>query len=818
MIRKAIVILISLIFPIISSFANTLKKPPNEKRVLNAFRVNESIKIDGILGEEAWNDAIAADDFIQYEPFNGSFPSEKTSVKILYDDNALYIGATLFDDEPNLIYRELGQRDNSDNLKSDAFSILISPYNDGINYLEFIVSASGVQTDIRRTGNETDRSWDAVWESNVLLGDAGWVVEVKIPFSALRFSSKVNGNWGINFRRLIKRYNEWNSWNPIDNSISGIVNQSGELSGIKDINTPIRLSFSPYLSGYLEKHPENTSLSWQINGGMDVQFGLTESFTLDMTLIPDFGQVKSDHKVLNISPYEVKYDEKRPFFNEGMDLFEKGEIFYSRRIGTRPKLYDVVSNNLGVNDTIISNPQETSLINATKISGRTSKGLGVGFINAFTSNTYADIRDTLLDRNKRYLTQGFTNYNMIVLDQTLKNNSYISIANTNLQIPKQDYISNVTATDFTIRDKRNSYAFGGIAALSQIHDQTPDYGYKYNLNFSKTSGNILFEVWNNTESKDYNPNDMGYIQKPNEFTNGASVGYKVYKPFWKLLNWSSWIGGRYSTLQSPMIYTSSLVYLNFRTFFAKSYFFVYGELWMDPYERHDYDEPRVEGRMLLRPRRFSGKINTSTDYRKSLAIDAEIGYWKAESMDMDNISIEISPRIRFNNRFMVVYEIEQDFSRNDIGYAGKSADNIDVFMGLRDVSTLTNTIDALYSFSANSFLSVELRHYWRWLDYSSYHLLDQDGSLSDPIENSTIDRNVNSNFFNIDLTYQWNFAPGSVLSIVWKNAIELEDKNVRGDFFHNFENVIEASQINSLSFRVLYYLDYNSLIKRNRVK
>lgn len=796
------------------SISRSHQVPSNLKKVAYAQRVSEHIKIDGNLNEDAWSDALPIDEFLQYEPFNGSFPSEKSLVRILYDDNAIYIGATLSDDEPNLIYREVGQRDNSDKLKADAFSVLISPYNDGINYLEFIVSASGVQTDIRRTGDDTDRSWDAVWESAVLISDSGWFVEIKIPFSALRFSSRVVGNWGLNFRRLIKRYNEWSSWNPIDNSISGIVNQSGELSGIKDIDAPIRLSFSPYVSGYIEKHPENTSPSWQLNGGMDLQFGLTESFTLDMTLIPDFGQVKSDEKVLNISPYEVKYDEQRPFFNEGMDLFQKGGIFYSRRIGAKPKLYSSVSQAMGENDTILSNPQETALINATKISGRTSSGLGVGFLNAFTSNTYAEIRDTLVDQKRRFLTQGFTNYNMIVLDQTLKNNSYISIANTNLHIPKQDYASNVTATDFVFRDKRNSYAIAGVAAMSQIFEDDIDVGYMYNLSLNKTSGNILFEVWNNTESNNYNPNDMGYLKKANEFTNGAGVGYKVYKPFWRLLNWSSWIGGYYSTLHNPRVYTSSYLYANFRTFFAKSYLFINGEFWIDPRETHDYDEPRVEGRMLIRPRRFSPSIEISSDYRKSLAIDAEISYWKAESLDMDNFSIEISPRIRFNNKFLVVYEIEQDFGRNDIGYVGKSLDNSIVYMGLRDVSTLTNTIDALYSFSANSFIRIELRHYWRWLDYSSYHQLNPDGTLSNPVNDYVEDENINFNLFNIDLTYKWNFAPGSVLSIVWKNAIEDSDKNIRGDFFHNFGNVIESSQINSISFRLLYYLDYNSLVRR----
>jgi hypothetical protein len=813
--RILFTILVSCVF-IPYALSRPLKNLPSEKRMVKAYRINQSIRIDGVLNEKEWLEAQPADDFYQYEPFNGSYPSERSVVKVLYDDNAIYIGALLYDDEPENIYRELGKRDDSDRLKSDAFSILISPYNDGINYLEFIVSASGVQTDIRRTGNSTDRSWDAVWESSVSITEEGWFVEIRIPFSALRFSSQLEGNWGLNFRRLIKRYNEWSSWNPIDNSISGIVNQSGELAGISEINTPIRLSFSPYISAYVDKNPNYKDASYRLNGGMDLQFGITESFTLDMTLIPDFGQVKSDDKVLNISPFEVKYGEQRPFFNEGMDLFDKGGIFYSRRIGTRPKGFSKPYDDLAENEVITGNPQETAMINATKISGRTSTGLGIGFLNAMTSNTYATIIDTMSQSERQVLTQGFTNYNMTVFDQTLKNNSYISFANTNLTIPTQEYIGNVTATDFVFRDKRNNYAFSGEGALSQIQNEDYNLGYKYTIQFDKTSGNILYNIWTNTESKDYNPNDMGYIQKANEFNNGASLGYRIYKPFWKFLNWSSWIGTSYRMLHDPRVYNSSNFWANFRTTLASSYYSFGADFWMDPKETHDYDEPRVEGRMVIRPRRVSVSFWTSSDYRKPLAIDTRAGYWKAESLEQQNYYVSISPRIRFSNNFLLVYQIRQDFDNNNIGYVSRTDDNSTIYMALRDVSTLTNTLDGLYSFNANSFINLRIRHYWRWLDYSSYHTLNMDGTLSESLENHSFDRNINYNLFNIDLTYQWNFAPGSLLSLVWKNAIEVSNSDVRSYYFDNLNELFGTGQANSLSLRVLYYLDYNSVMRSRK--
>ncbi|HOP03723.1 MAG TPA: DUF5916 domain-containing protein [Tenuifilaceae bacterium] len=813
--KAAILFSIFLFIFSITTFSKPQKKATSGKKFLEAFRIAEEIKIDGFLNESDWERAQVATDFYQYEPFNGSFPSEKTEVRVLFDDEAIYIGAILFDTNPENIYCELGQRDNSDNLKSDAFSVLLSTYNDGINYQDFIVSASGVQTDIMRTGNSSDRSWNAVWTSKVSINEQGWIVEMKIPFSALRFSKNSATNWGLNFRRLIKRYNEWDTWNPIDNSISGIVNQSGELSGISDIKPPLRLSFSPYISAYVEKFPNSKSLNYRLNGGMDVKVGLSESFTLDMTLIPDFGQVKSDEKVLNISPFEVKYDEQRPFFIEGMDLFDKGNIFYSRRIGSKPSGYHTISDSLRTNEIVAENPSETSMINATKISGRTAKGLGVGFFNAITSEANALIKDTVSGAEREVATQGLTNYNMLVLDQTLPNNSYVSLANTNLLHPYANYYSNVTATDFIFRNKTTKYALQGVGAVSQIYADSSTIGYKSYLVAQKTSGNFLFNVWNNIESEQYNPNDLGYLQKANEFSNGVEVGYKIYQPFWKLLNWNSWVGFSHNQLYNPRVYNKSSVYVSLRTTITRSYLTLGTDFSFNPKETHDYDEPRTNDRMLIRPRNISGSFWTSSDYRKPVALDTGAGYWKAEDFSYNGLYVSLSPRLRFSNNFFVVYEVRQDFENNNLGYAGKS-DN-EIYMGFRDVSTLTNTINGLLSFNSLSNINLRIRHYWRWIDYSSYHTLYDDGTLSAPLENHNMDNNINFNLFNIDLTYQWNFAPGSELSVVWKNAIELSNGDVRSNFFSNFGDVLSSGQVNSLSFKILYYIDYqhvkNSFIK-----
>ncbi len=780
------------------------------KKSSNAYRINSPISIDGRLDELDWSNAQDATDFIQYEPYNGAKPNAQTVVKVLFDNNALYIGARMFDANPSSIFRELGKRDYSDNLKSDAFAVYISPYNDGINYLEFLVSASGVQTDIKVTGDVNERSWDAVWISEVSFDDKGWVVELKIPFSALRFSKSSIQNWGINFIRKIKNLNELSSWSFIDKKISGTVNQSGELTGIIKVEPPIRLSLSPYISAYAEKFPDSKSREYRLSGGLDLKYGISESFTLDMTLIPDFGQVKSDDRILNLTPFEVQYSEQRPFFTEGTELFSKGGIFYSRRVGSTPSGFDDVENKITSSEKIVENPPETKMINATKISGRTSTGLGIGFFNAMTENTFAEVIDTITGNKRKIMTQGFTNYNMVVLDQTLPYNSHVSLANTNLYRPNGKYSANVTATEFSFRNKANRYSLSGVGSVSQIFNDSTTRGYKYNLEFEKTRGNFLFNLWHNVESENYNPNDMGYLQSPNEFSNGVDLNYNIYKPFWKLLNFYSTLSYSHVSLYSPRLFSSSKVELAFRSTTAKRNYTTEVEVDAYPSDVIDFYEPRVWGKRLVLPKRVYVSYFGSPDYRRIIAFDHRIAFWSADRLGQKGYSFTLAPRIRFSDKFLLIYQFDREFEYNNIGYV--KDDKINVYMGRRDLSTITNTINAQYCINNKSFFDLKLRHYWRNYKYDCFYLLNSDGSLTPT--SSVSKENNNTNYFNIDLVYQWNFAPGSVLSLVWKNSITLDEREIDYSYFRNLDNVWNSPQINSFSFKLLYYIDYQMLRKK----
>ena len=781
-----------------------------ERKDVSAISTTESIKIDGILDEPIWEIAPIATDFIQQEPYNGSPSTFRSEVKFVYDNSGLYLAVMMYDPHPDSILTQLGLRD-SPSLNADYFTIMLSPFDEGLNAFAFRVYASDVQTDYKISG-ENDRhldvSWDAVWKSKAKVTDSGWIVEIKIPYSAIRFPKTEVQTWGMNCQRDIRRYRELTSWNFIDRKVQGIVNQEGLLVGIQGIKPPLRLSLTPYLSGYVEKNPDHKDWQFSYNYGADLKYGINQSFTLDMTLIPDFGQVQSDDKIFTFSPFEIHYSEKRQFFTEGTELFDKGGIFYSRRVGSEPDDYDEPYDHLDSNEIVKSNPSKTRLINATKVSGRTNKGLGIGIFNGMSANTWATIEDTLTGANRRFLTQGFTNYNMLVLDQALKNNSYFSVLNTNLYRADIGYSANVSGIDFKFANRQYTHAVFGNAFVSQKYysHKAPDFGYAFELEAGKISGNFQYRYQLVVQNDTYDPNDMGYNSRNNRFENEISLEYNIYEPFGKVLDWYNEINIEYETLYDGLDYTSFEIDGSTRTT-TRKYLTLGANFEIKP-DGFDYYEPRVEGWKYSTPGYMSLGGMLSSDYRKKLAVDLEFGAAYSSRHVTSYYELEIRPRFRPNDRLFFVYSFNMDHLNNDAGYVIDSLDaagNQVIIFGRRDVQTMTNVIEGNYMIRSNISLNLRLRHYWVWAHYLSFYQLRRDGFL-DPTD-YTGNPDVDYNSFNIDFSFIWDFAPGSQLSFVWKNAIYSQDGQIDYNFFRNLGNTLNSPATNSFSIRVLYYID-----------
>ncbi len=791
------------------------------RKTLKTIRTTHPPKIDGEGNDACWQGVPVANNFVQYAPYNGRPASFPTRVKVLYDDRALYILAEMYDPHPDSIYRELGKRDADRNIRADNFSVDINPFHDGVNGVSFKVSASGVKTDMKRTPSARhgrDLNWDAVWQSSAKIHDNGWTVEMRIPYSAIRFPKKQSSVWGINFWREIRRYQEYSSWNFVDREVGNSFNYLGDLKGIHDIDPPLRLSVTPYVSGYLVNNPTTGKWSSTYNGGMDVSLGLNESFTLDMTLIPDFGQVQSDDKILNLSPFEVKYNEKRPFFTEGTELFSKGGIFYSRRVGGRPREYYKPYAEVQPGEEVISNPGETQLINATKVSGRNAHGLGVGVFNAVTKNMYAKIKNDETGEIRSIRTQPVSNYNMIVLDQSLKNNSYVSLENTNVyRFTDQDrynYTANVTATDFLFKDKSNKYSVGGVAALSQkYYDTLPDvYGQRVELRAGKTGGAYQIIYKGKMLTDTYDHNDMGYMRHNNEIAHEIQFGYNMFKPKRRLLSSRNELKAEYTGLYKPNVFTDFEIALSSFSQF-RNYWYAGGEISVRPLGQDDYYEPRSWGWHYHRgaEERLSGWTGSNRNKPFSVRMDLS-GRMVHNEFISRMYGFSVTPSYRMSQRLQFSYDLDYNIADHDIGYAGKNEARDTIWFGVRNGKTVVNLLSASYIFTRSIYLSFRLRHYWSKVDYTGdYFALQPDGSLEAGDYQGTPD--INYNAFTIDMDFVWRFAPGSELSLVWKNAINTYSSDLAPGFFENIGNVLTSPQMNSFSLKVLYYLDFQRFRK-----
>jgi hypothetical protein len=784
------------------------------KKQMVAVRVNVAPRIDGVLDELEWQEAQPAKDFVQNQLKPGDPCTQPTEVRILYDDNALYIGAILYDRRDSVL-KELGKRDTEAN--TDLFGVVLDTYRDGINAFGFYLTPAGVQLDARYSTNGRDLEWNAVWDSKVTINEDAWVVEFMIPFSAIRFSNADIQHWGINFTRKIRRHREVSYWNHVDPAVAGFINQSGELLGIRNIKSPIRLSVTPYVSAYADhfkKANGQTATTSTFNAGADIKYGINESFTLDMTLVPDFGQVQSDNLVLNLSPFEVQFNDFRPFFTEGTELFNRGGLFYSRRVGGTPMNYYKMESTLKDGERLVNNPSASQLMNASKISGRTGSGLGIGVFNATTASTFATIEDSRGER-RQVMTDPLTNYSVLVFDQSLKNNSFISLVNTNVLREGSFYDANVTGMQFRLNNKKITHAISGHGTLTQKLFPEKDNstnGHAYMIDFSKISGNFQYYLNHSVRSNLYDPRDMGFMFTNNEINFNPGLKYSIFKPFWKVNNLHTRLGLWYSNRYDPNTFQNLTIYGSANTTFSKHFFSTGMGFGIEPIVTYDFFEPRSYGRFYAFPTNQRVNYWFSSDYRKKFALDGNVSYRTFNENNRSSFFFSLSPRFRASNKLFFVFSNENSFNRDDVGFV----DNLEnqVIFGVRNLKTLTNTLTNTYTFTNRMSLSLRIRHYWSEAIYSKYQLLEENGFLGDVIYNRTHD--VNFNAFNVDMVYIWNFAPGSEMSIVWKNSILQKDRDIYLTYFSNLRNTLDSPQINSISIKILYFIDYLNVRKAFR--
>ncbi|NRA48609.1 MAG: carbohydrate binding family 9 domain-containing protein [Phaeodactylibacter sp.] len=784
-----------------------------QEKVLTASRTYEKITIDGRDLEKQWSHADVATHFLELNPTEGKPPRFPTEVRVLYDNNNLYILGYCYDEHPDSILTQLGERD--DDLNADLFTVSFDTYNQMIDAFTFSVSASGVQSDSRIS----DPSFNAVWESAVQVVDDGWIVEIEIPYYAIRFPKGKDQIWRVNFEREIRRSRTELQWALVPKEVETELNYWGLLKGLNDIKDPLRLSLSPYVSSFGEFSNGQSTLGY--GAGADLKLGLNESFTLDMTLLPDFSQVVSDNIIKNLGAFEVAFEEQRPFFQEGVELFNLGDLFYSRRIGGVPSLYGQAFSDLDSMEVGIDNPANAKLVNVAKVSGRNQNGLGIGVMNAITGATNAIIENTATDETRVVETNPLVNYSIVSLDQNLRNNSSVYFINLNT-IRAGDFIdANVSAAGFNLISKNSTYAVSGNVNISQrdtsladnLFKSNPGDGISYALSIAKIKGNFKYALSSESKSPNYNPNDLGLNFTTNIRTHALSLQYNKYNPFW-ILNRSF----NRLTFSLDQDYTTGEI-LKRRYSGRFSYVFPsFNALIINVSSQIgdgiDLFESRVAGQPFIIPEFYYNGIGISTDYRKRFALDGSIGYGEGYFTDYvvnNYFQVNLSPIIRLNDKLTLTPSTNYSIFLNGAGFAGYF--DGEPMYGVRDVRTLVNILQGKYLFKNNLSLTLRIRHYWSYGLYDYYGGLDSDGYI---IRDDSFTGNADFNFnaFNTDLIFAWQFGPGSFLNIVYKNDLQRDEQDIELSYFNNVRSVLEEGQRNTITMKVVYFFDTVSSYNR----
>ncbi len=560
-------------------FANNKDNPPDK---ITAIQTHQEITIDGLLNETIWKENKGISYFKQRNPIEGSDPTQKTIVYIAYDDKYLYIAAHLYDSSPDSIVARLGRKDEK--IDTDLFGVFIDPYHDKRSGFYFGLSAAGTYYDgVLFNDDWDDDSWDGVWIGEAKINSEGWSVEMRIPFSQLRFKEEKHPVWGINFRRDINRNGEEVFLTYTPKNESGFVSRFTDLVGLEGIKPSKNIQFLPYVRAKSEHiqtqkgNPFNDGSRQQFGFGADFKYGITSNITLDGTINPDFGQVEVDPAVINLSDFETFFSERRPFFIEGASIFRFGRggsnsnwgfnwgdpsFFYSRRIGKAPTGPRPNSTEF------FDRPDGSRILGAGKITGKIGDGWNVGLVTAVTDREFADVQYQDGKRGK-YEVEPLTSYNVLRVQKEFNEGRQGLGLISTAAIRKfkndalRDYINSEAYSfgldGWTFLDKNKTWVINGYTGFSSVHGnkvkitdlqrdprhrfQRPDFkyatfdtnatslnGYAGRFAINKQKGNWIFNSALGFIDPGFDTNDLGFLWRTNLVNAHIAGGYKWTEP------------------------------------------------------------------------------------------------------------------------------------------------------------------------------------------------------------------------------------------------------------------------------------------------
>ncbi|SMO92786.1 DUF5916 domain-containing protein [Gracilimonas mengyeensis] len=796
-----------------------------EVKTYTTLKVNGNTpKIDGTIDEPAWQDVEWSGDFTQRSPDDGAKPSQKTAFKILYDDENLYVAIRAYDEEPDKIVQRLSRRDG---FEGDWVEINIDSYFDKRTAYSFTASVSGVKGDeaITNDGDNWDTTWDPLWDLSTSIDNEGWIAEMRIPLTQLRFNANAQQVWGIQLTRRLYRNEERSVWSYAPQEESGWVRHFGELRGINGITPKKQVEIAPYTVAKMERYEADADNPFfdgtdeNLSFGLDGKVGISNDFILDFTINPDFGQVEADPSEVNLTAFETFFQEKRPFFIEGRNItsfqisgggnnYSSDNLFYSRRIGRSPHNYPDVDSDENEYARV---PESTNIIGAVKLTGKTRNGLSVGVMESVTAPEKADVfRD---GSHSKELVEPTTNYFLGSVQKELNDNNTILggmftsthrfTDNPNLNnLNESAYSGGVEFQQFW-NDKK--YYLSTNLVMSQINGtseaiqeqqessrryfQRPDNDYTtYDTTRTSLTGHggifefgrqgssgFRFVNWVTWRSPGLELNDVGYLRQGDSIFQVFWASYRFSNPFsifrYMNLNFNQWTGWDFGGTNN---FKGTNV--NFSTQFT-NHWYLNGGVNVDGDE---VSNTLLRGGPSFRlPGGWNYWVNVETDDRKKLtfglyhnqrwgfsdASDRQYYGIYARYQPTDGLRLSLQPNL--TNRFNSLQYITTETYQTEDRYIFGSIDQVTVDLTMRMDLTLSPNLTIQYY--GAPFVSAVDYYDPKYVtnphadDY--YDRFSEDVSFSDEDFENGYDFNFRQ--FRSNLVLRWEYRPGSLLYLVW---------------------------------------------------
>ena len=809
------------------------------KHKYTTVEVQTPPEIDGFLDDEAWDTVPWEGGFQMFEPYDNRPPSQETRFKVVFDKENIYVAIRAFDTAPDSIVSRLTRRDEID---GDMVAFQFDSYHDLQTAFTFLVSAAGSRADffVSSDGENEDETWNAIWWTKTQIDDQGWTMEAKIPFSQLRFDRSSGGVWGFQLAREIYRNSETSLWQPMSKESPGWVHLMGEINGLENIDPKKQADITPYMvagNEWFEAEAEDPfradGVERHLNAGVDAKIGITNNFTLDLSVNPDFGQVEADPSQVNLTAYETFFREQRPFFIEGANIFNydlavhsRDNLFYSRRIGRRPHHYPDLEDG-----EYADMPMHTRILGAAKMTGKTKDGLSIGIMESVTapgiatidygsgqrSETVEPLTNYFTGRVSKEFNKGNTRIGGIVTSTNrftdeehldyLRSSAYSGGVDFQQFFADRNYVFSATAfgsnvngsEEALIQTQRSAVHFFQRADAEHLEldsTRTSLNGYGGSLNFGKQGGRFNFMSFLSMNSPGLELNDIGFLNSTDEIVHIFWMGYSFNEPFsifrsarinFNMFN--AWdFGGTHQAAGGNINAHSEFLNLWEARFFVN-------------YEADAISNSALRGGpSFITPGGMTGHLSVETSSRKKLSfeVDGFLNVGREDSKEMigldfeinykpiSNLNISLTPEYSIR-RSLLQYVSQEEFV-NENRYIFGSIDQKTFSMSLR--LDLILTPEMTIQFWGQPFIAAGNYDEFKYItdphadqfsdrfhgygpDEISYVEADEYFEVRETA--SGLSYQFDNPDFNVkeflsNLVFRWEYRPGSYLYMVWSQT------------------------------------------------